>query len=649
MSVQFGRWNFDDIPPDREYIEKVTSTLVPYGPDGQNSYSESGLTIVYRAFHTTKEAKSECQPHRSRAGAVITWDGRLDNRTELRQQLSLTLESGSPDVLIVAAAYDRWGRACLAKLIGDWALSIWTPEDQSLTLAKDPIGTRPLYYARSDAQLTWSSLLDPLVLFADRSFALSEEYVAGWLSFFPAAHLTPYVGICSVPPSSFIHVTRNALRISKYWDFDADERIRYRTDGEYEEHFRSVFGQAIRRRLRSSTPIMAELSGGMDSSSIVCMADILIGGGEAETPRVDTISYYDDSEPNWNERPYFTKVEEKRGRIGCHIDVSAQQERMAEFDPDHFAATPGSRCLAHSQFATCMRSGGYRALLSGIGGDEVTGGVPTPLPELEDLLTRARLRLLAHRLKAWSLQRRKPWIHLLFEAMRGFMPPALLRVPEHRRPALWLRRAFIKRYRRALAGYDSRLKLFGPLPSAQENLSTLDMLRRQLGCSGLLQDPLHEKRYPYLDRTLLEFMYAIPREQLVRPGQRRSLMRRALAGIVPDEILQRKRKAFVARSPMAAISRESAALVALSRDMVSSSVGIVDPDALREAIRKADTGQEVPLVTLIRTLDLEFWLRGATRTKVLKQSESNSEQGFAPVKATPMVADRSSGTELDYS
>ncbi|MGD0469211.1 MAG: asparagine synthase-related protein [Terriglobales bacterium] len=643
MSVQFGRWNFDHTPPDREYIEKATSSLVPYGPDGQNSYSKSGLTIVYRAFHTTKEAKSEYQPHRSKAGAVITWDGRLDNRAELRQQLSLTLESGSPDVLIVAAAYDRWGRACLAKLIGDWALSIWTPEDQSLTLAKDPIGTRPLYYARSDAQVTWSSLLDPLVLFADRSFALSEEYVAGWLSFFPAAHLTPYVGICSVPPSSFIHVTRNALRISKYWDFDADERIRYRTDQEYEEHFRSVFGQAVRRRLRSDAPVMAELSGGMDSSSIVGMADMLIGGAEAETPRVDTISYYDDSEPNWNERPYFAKVEEKRGRTGCHIDVSAQQERILKFDPDCFAAAPSSRCPADLRFATCMRSGGYRVLLSGIGGDEITGGVPTPLPELEDLLARARLRLLVHQLKAWSLERRKPWIHLLSEAARGFLPPALLSLLEHRRPAAWLRRAFIKRHRAALTGYESRLKFFGGLPSFQENVSTLDMLRRQLGFGALLQDPLHEKRYPYLDRSLLEFVFSIPREQLVRPGQRRSLLRRSLVGIVPDEILQRKRKAFVTRSAMAAIAKESAALVALSRDMVSHCLGIVDPDALREAIRKANTGQEVPVVTLMRTLDLEFWLKGAMRTKVLRQPVAHSEQGSAQVKTAFMVTDQYPG------
>ena len=86
------------------------------------------------------------------------------------------------------------------------------------------------------------------------------------------------------------------------------------SDAEYEEHFRSVFAQSVRRRLRSDSPILAELSGGMDSSSIVCMADEIISRGQLATPRLDTLSYYDDSEPNWNERPYFSQVEEKRGR-----------------------------------------------------------------------------------------------------------------------------------------------------------------------------------------------------------------------------------------------------------------------------------------------------------------------------------------------
>ena len=648
MSVQFGRWNFDGSPPCPDDIDRAIGMLVPYGPDGQGSHSEDGLTIVYRAFHTTKESRGEDQPHRSRSGVVVTWDGRLDNRTELRRQLRHTLGIDCPDVLMVAAAYEQWGTECFARLIGDWALSIWSPDRRSLILARDPIGSRHLYYLLGHAQVSWSSLLEPLVLCADQSFQLNEEYLAGWLSFFPAPQLTPYIGIHAVPPSCFVSVVRGTQKVTKYWDFDPHHKIRYRTDEQYEEHFRSVLGEAIRYRLRCDTPVLAELSGGMDSSSIVCMADTIIGCDEAETPRLDTVSYYDDSEPNWNERPYFAKVEEKRGRVGYHIDVSGQQEHMLKFNLGSFAATPGAGGTVDSRFAACMHSGRYRVVLSGVGGDEITGGVPTPTAELEDLLARARLQLLARQLKAWALAGRRPWTHLLLEAMRGFLPPALLGVSEHRRPALWLHPEFVERHGPALTGYESRVKLFGPLPSFQENLSALEMLRGLLGCGSLPRDPVHEKRYPYLDRSLLEFMYAIPREQLVRPGQRRSLMRRALAGIVPSEILQRKRKAFVSRSPMAAIAKQSADLVTLCRDMVSSCLELVDADAFREAIRKATAGQEIPVVTLIRTLDLEFWLRGAIRANVLRQFDIRAQRHSARVR-TAQIGDGSGASKHEFS
>src|SRR5262249_28042956 len=151
-------------------------------------------------------------------------------------------------------------------------------------------------------------------------------YIAGWLGQFPATDLTPYVGIHSVPPSCFIRLEQRRQTLRQYWDFNPSKRIRYRSDLEYEEHFRAVFRESVRRRLRSDAPVLAELSGGMDSSSIVCVADLVVSHEERESPRLDTVSYFDDSEPNWNERPFFTRVEEWRGQTGWHIDVSHHEE-----------------------------------------------------------------------------------------------------------------------------------------------------------------------------------------------------------------------------------------------------------------------------------------------------------------------------------
>jgi asparagine synthase (glutamine-hydrolysing) len=117
-----------------------------------------------------------------------------------------------------------------------------------------------------------------------------------------------------------------------------------------------------------------------------------------------------------------------------------------------------------------------------------------------------------------------------------------------------------------------------------------------------------ERRYPFLDRELLEYLYAIPREQLVRPNQRRSLMRRALVGIVPAEILNRRRKAFLTRAPLTSLQNELPLLLERSKDMNLSSAGIVNADAFRCLLKNAAEGGLLPIVPVLRTLLLEAWL-----------------------------------------
>jgi asparagine synthase (glutamine-hydrolysing) len=354
------------------------------------------------------------------------------------------------------------------------------------------------------------------------------------------------------------------------------------------------------------------------------MADEIIARGTAETPRLETISYYDDDEPNWDERPYFTKVEQKRGHTGWHIDVGTKglcRDKLQElFEDPHGPglATPGSNGRSFPQFGACIASQGNRVVLSGIGGDEVMGGVPTCLPELENLLARGQVRTLARQLRVWALQMRKPWFHLFLGAMREFFPPAFIATPKYLQPVPWLRSEFVRRNRLALTGYPIKLKLFGALPSFQGNIATIDQLRRQLCCTTLAAEPHYEKRYPYLDRGLLEFVFAIPREQLVRPTQRRSLMRRALVRIVPDEILNKKGKAFGGRSALVAISDQWTHLVEITQSMVTGSLGIVDPQRFLEVLQRVRSGEQVPIVAIIRTICIEMWLRHLRSLGIIK-------------------------------
>jgi asparagine synthase (glutamine-hydrolysing) len=627
MSVQWGQWNFDGRAVDRRDVARAADLLGPYGPDGTGSYTNNGIGIFYRGFATTRESRFERQPYPLPSGAILTWDGRLDNRDELMLELGGSRHIEMPDVEIVAACYEKWQARCFAKLLGDWALSLWNPHDRSLLLAKDFLGLRHLYYVTDQDQIIWSSVLDPLVLLSGHRFPLSGEYIAGWISSFPLATLTPYTGIYAVPPASYVLCRNGGIEVFEYWKFDTRKTVRHANDADYEEHFRGVFERAVAARLRSDRPILAELSGGMDSSSIVCVADLLCATGRA-TARIDTLSYFDDSEPNWDERPYFTLVEKKRGRAGYSIDVSPREKADQTPERGHLLFLPGSRSahpVVMRQFTACLEAAGARVVLSGIGGDEVTGGVPTPLPELADLVARLRFEAIRNRLVAWALTQRTPVLHLIIDTLRLFLPAKMGDARGIRMPPPWVDRAFADLHQITLRGYPGRLRFRGSLPSFQENLRTLDALRRQIACTSLSPGCLRETRYPFLDRSLLEFLFAIPREQLIRPGQRRSLLRRSLIGIVPHEILARSRKASVVRGAITTIACRWAKH-SQPGELLSAALGVVDEAVFAATIRRICRGEDVPMIPVLRMLTFEDWLGDLSNAKVV-ELESQTPAG----------------------
>jgi asparagine synthase (glutamine-hydrolysing) len=607
MSAQFGICSLENRPLNREYLSAVRPMLSLYGPDAEGSVCQDNLQILYRALYPTQEARRETQPYICPSGAVITWDGRLDNRDELAHLLMPEISRASTAVEIVGAGFERFGTRLFARLVGDWALSIWDARTRALILARDFVGTRQLYYFLEKDQVRWCTILDPLLTVTGHSFELNHEYIAGWLGFFPAASLTPYVGIFSVPPSSFVALSSEKQTVHKYWEFDAGNRIRHRSDADYEQHFRDVFANAVRRRLRSDRPVVAELSGGMDSSAIVCMADRLISDGSALAPRLCTLSYYDNSEPSWNELPYVAAVETKRGDRGYHIDASSSAS-TGRSEESSFYCLPGGapdKDNAARAFADVLVRERGRTVLSGLGGDEVLGGVPTPNPELQDLIVRLEFRRLCQQLKAWALSQRRPWFYLLWEALRDFAPPHRARSREIERSIPWLLPDFKSRFWLALSGYEPRLSPTESLPSFQQNLSTLEALRRHLACATPGFDPAYEKVYPYLDRELVEFCFAIPRDQLVRPGRRRFLQRNALQRIVPAEILER-RKSFVVRGPMTALAAQFKQFD--NREMITASLGILDPKSVSRYLGRVRAGEETAIVPLMRLLTIERWL-----------------------------------------
>lgn len=613
MSVQAGIWNFDERPVDRKFFSDISESLKHQGPDGEFCYVDGPVALLYRPFYTTAESRREKQPYVSRRGFVLTWDGRLDNRDELVSELRRDLEANPTDVAVVSAAFDRWETDCFRRIVGDWAISIWKPAQHEQLFATDYMSIRHIFYYLKKDRILWSTDLSPLVLLSNDKFHIDDNYISGYFAHAPDAHLTPYREIREVPPGQFVRIRNGNVTVERFWRLSPKSRIRYKSDAEYEEHFRHLFRQSVQRRLRSDSPILADLSGGLDSSSIVCMADHIIANAAEQLPRLDTISYYDNTEPSGDDSIYFPKIEQKRGRVGIHVDGSKLGEAADSLECPEFCALPGAlgagRRLGDER-AEVVRSGGYRAVLSGIGGDEFMGGVPDPRSQLADLIVQFKLVSLAKQLTAWSLIKRRPWIHLLWQSAINVLPASLGQyVVREAKVEPWIQKDFAKRTRLAVRQLDVNEHFGYWLPTRRAYIAGVYLMACKLAKVTPPVSALEEARYPYLDQNLIEFILSIPAGQMLRPGQRRSLMRRSLADIVPQEVLSRRTKQVGARGPVLILEKHWGELQSIYQTPLSASFGYIHKAQLLKTICDARAGTTVPLVRIFWTISLEYWLR----------------------------------------
>jgi len=633
MSVQAGIWNFDGRPVDTELIARFNDSIKQGGPDGESCYSDGPIALLFRPFHTTIESHHEAQPCITHRGFVLTWDGRMDNRDELMACLQLNTEKARTDVSIVAAAFDRWETDCFQRIVGDWAISIWMPDQRTLVFAVDYMAICHIFYYLKKDCIWWSTDLASLVLLSGTRFQIDEEYIAGYFAHDADAHLTPYREIREVPPGQLVRVRNGISSIERYWRFDPNSRIRYKNDAGYEEHFRHVFRQSVRRRLRSEGPVLAELSGGLDSSSVVCMADDILAEEGAQTPRLDTLSYYDKTEARGDDWIYFPKIEKKRGKVGVHLDGSHSGSLFDSLEFADFAPLPGSlgsgRQLDFAR-ASLVRNGGYKVVLSGLGGDEFMGGIPNPSTYLADLILQFKFITLFQQLAAWSLAKRRPWIQLLWQASVELFAPSLRQYfVKEAAVEQWIEHNFARRNKLAvrLLDVDEHFGLW--LPSRRSFIGGVLAMSNKLAKLAPPARALEAKRYPYLDQELLEFMLSIPASQRIRPGQRRSLMRRSLVGLVPQEILDRRTKQFGARTPILALEKHFPKLQIAFAAPIISTLGYVNHARFLERIHAAVNGKEIHISRMIRTISLEFWLRDLVSRQLLD---------LAPLQQFPTAA-----------
>lgn len=607
MSVIFGIKQSEGNVVDEQELLDLAQATDRWAPDGLFVRAEGRIGIGFQPYRTHHRSNLESQPTADSLGNMVALDGRLDNHEELRELLEIG-ELETPDSQIVLAAFRRWGELCFARFIGDWALVLWAMRDQTLYLARDHAGARTLYYRYSRNCLMWSTYLETFFQ-STLHHEFDLTYAAHYLCSQPILNRTPYSGIHAVPPSHYVSFRGSTETRQAHWRWIASQRLEYPKLTDYSEQFFSLFRTAVERRTGRGSPVLLQLSGGMDSSSIVSMSDwVRTGHGTGGGGIADTVSYYDDTEPSWNETPYFSAAEKLRGKVGLHIPARLADRRFLPIGGEAgkylWPGSDGNTLRQEEMFEDLVRGSGYRSIVSGLGGDELLGGVPNPLPELADYLVKGRARKLQRKTLEWSLVKRTPLIHLAAAtigfAFHQYFPPGLSFPPWFTKKAIDLCSGS-----RACGSVYASWKY---LPSELCNEEASSRILAGLPHTHPRSLERREWRYPYLDRDLVSYLLSVPREHLVRPGRRRYLMREALRGITPDLILDRPRKGFVVRGLVNSIAQNYESLRVLCEASRAVQLGLCDSRVVLLHLENAAQKRALQfLPDLQRLIAFELW------------------------------------------
>src|SRR2546427_256925 len=302
-----GLWRRDGRPGEPAELDGMLARVAHRGPDGTGAWREGPVALGHGMLHTTPESLREQQPLvGTRGDLVLVADARIDNRGELCSLLPAP--SDATDAELILAAYERWGEHCPEHLLGDFAFAMWDGRTQRLFCARDHFGVKPLYYHHRPSRLfAFASEIKGLLALPDVPRRLNETRVADYLvPLLEDKVITFYEEIVRLPPAHRMVVSRDGVLIEQYWALDPEREIRMKSDAEYAEAFREIFTEAVRCRLRSAFPVGSMLSGGLDSSSIACVARELLaedGGG-----KLHTFSAIFPDVPECDEREYIDAV-----------------------------------------------------------------------------------------------------------------------------------------------------------------------------------------------------------------------------------------------------------------------------------------------------------------------------------------------------
>ena len=617
MKLQLGMFNTDGCPVAQADVTRMLGSYSRWKAETSGEFMEGPLLMIYRGDQITAEEEHEIQPWRfGELALALTWDGRLDNREEIAALAGLAPLPHVPDPVLVARGYERFGEAIFSRLIGEFALVLWCGKNRALRFVRSACGTRQLFYAFAGKSLLWASDFAHLVRTSGAELEINENYMVEHLVSQPDSRHSPLASIHVVPPNTMLRFEDHGVENHGFapplqlWDPAAIRPLRYKSDREYEEHCRELLTQAVRVKLRSKHTVFAELSGGLDSSSVVVMADHVLTQQNRPPERLQTLSCVFEESESCDEQYFIKAVEEQRGIQT--VRISEKQQRISTgLREINFTGMPNPLHCASGRFqayTSAMKARGARLLLTGAGGDHLFWSAVDAAPLIADYIYQGQFLRMHRSCRAWSRSMGVPYMQLLYgQALPRAVAAAKSTIfarEIHPIPA-WLSDRHKKAYVARLASSESRARV---LPSMRVQLRDLKSLFNMTSAGYTSEYRDVYVSHPFLYRPLVEFCLAVPPDQFLRNGEGRSLMRRVLSGLLPPRILTRKSKGAINEAFSRALQKDWELMDDL-RQWQLCRRGFAEPRILQEHLTRSMLGIDPPGSHVVRILSAERWLR----------------------------------------
>lgn len=569
---------------DCDVFKKSLNTMSHRGPDGYGISNYDGATLGHRRLSIIDLTDNGKQPMEILDRYSITFNGEIYNYLEIKQQLISkgTKFYSNSDTEVLLYAYLTWGVACFNMFNGMWALGIWDKKEKSLLLSRDRLGKKPLFYHQKNNAFVFASEMKGLYHFLDKVEIHYENVHAAIENVFgyESSEKCLIKGIRRFPAASYGIYKDNELKISRYWSPLENQIAIPNNYNEQVEQFREVFLDACKIRMRSDVTIGTALSGGLDSSAVICSMDY-ISRTQNQHIQKNWQHAFVASFPNtsMDETAYAKQVTDHLNiqadfvTIDPLIELNDIYHQTYLFEELYYAPT-----IPFVQLYRKIKQSGVVVSIDGHGADELFAGYPFDM--------------------AFALPDTLPNVFKFKEVLKTINQASAQ--PDNHDWLNKLKFAVLNKY--------PRLKVFSSNSNITAKIPGLDFLNSRLyesSFSTILPTLLRnydrysmingvEIRMPFLDHRIVDLAFSLPYSSKIRNGYGKSIVRDAVKDLVPKEVVCRKNKIGF-NSPMNSwmnsVMKEWINDTLISQEFKHST--LINPDQVRSEVLSVINKKEI--------------------------------------------------------